>query len=87
MEPKTSLLKASVNKYMIHFTKYAENKFEILNKYKVYFTRETIEDVVLRPDKIKKTGKNLFYQKDDIMVVLKKEKDILKIITFYPIKN
>lgn len=72
---------------MIHFTKYAENKFEILNKYKVYFTREMIEDVVLRPDKIKKTGKNFFYQKDDIKVVIKKDKDILKIITFYPIKN
>ena len=59
---------------MIYFTKYAENKFEILNKYKVFFTREMVEDVVLKPDKIKKMGKNYFYQKDDIKVVLKKKR-------------
>lgn len=72
---------------MIFFTKYAENKFDILNKYKVFLTREMVEDVILKPDKIKKSGKHYFYQKDDIKVVIKKDKDILRVITFYPIKN
>ena len=42
---------------MIYFTKYANDKFDILNKYKVYFTKEQIEDTVKLPDKISKKGK------------------------------
>ncbi len=72
---------------MLYFTKYAENKFEILNKHKVFFTREQIEDAVCAPDKIGKKGKLLTAQKEGIKVIYKKEADILKIITFYPIRN
>jgi hypothetical protein len=71
---------------MFYFTKYAEQKFDILNKHKVYFTREQIEDTVGAPDKISKKGKLLIAQKEDIKVVYKKDEDILKIITFFPIK-
>ena len=31
---------------MTYYTKYAEKKFDILNKYKVYFTREQVEDTI-----------------------------------------
>ena len=72
---------------MIYFTKYAEQKFDILNKHKVFFTREQIEDVLLLPDKIRKKNKYLSAQKDNIKVVYKKNSGIIKVITFYPIKK
>ncbi|MDD4271446.1 MAG: hypothetical protein PHF50_01435 [Patescibacteria group bacterium] len=71
---------------MLYFTKYAETKFDLLNKHKVYFTREQIEDAVGAPDKAGKKGKFLTAQKEDIKVIYKKEADVLKIITFFPIK-
>ncbi len=72
---------------MLYFTKYAENKFTTLNKHKVYFTREQIEDAVNVPDQ---TSKKSIYQishKENIGVIYTKESDTVKIITFYPIKN
>lgn len=71
---------------MIYFTKYSEQKFDILNKHKVFFRKEQIEDVILSPDNITKKGKYFFTQKDGIRAVYKKEGDVIKIITFYPIK-
>ena len=71
---------------MIYFTKYAEKKFDILNKYKVFYTREQIEDVVRETDKIGKKGKYQTATKDNIKVVFQKESGAIKIITFYPIK-
>ena len=72
---------------MIHFTKYADKKFDILNKHKVFFTREIIEDVVNLPDKTKKKGKYQTALKDDIKVVFKQENGITRILTFFPIKT
>lgn len=71
---------------MFYFTKYAEQKFDILNKHKVFFTREQIEDVVNAPDKTGKKGKLMTAQKDNIKIIYKKDEEIIKIITFYPIK-
>ena len=71
---------------MLYFTKYAENKFDILNKYKVYITREQVENTVNLPDKISKKGKCLAARKENVKVVYKKENGMIKIITFYPIK-
>ena len=70
---------------MIHYTKYAEQKFDILNKYKVYFTREQVEDAVKSPDKIEKKGKYLGARKDDVKVVYRKEGGTVKVVTFYPV--
>lgn len=75
-----------INKNMIYFTKYAESKFDILNKHKVYFTKEQIEYVVNLPDKISKKGKYLAARKDDIKAVYQKEGEIIKVVTFYPVK-
>ena len=72
---------------MIYFTKYAEKKFEILNKYKVFFTREQIKDVLKSPDKINKKSNFLSAKKDKVKVVFKKENGITKVITFYPVKK
>ncbi|MDO8668472.1 MAG: hypothetical protein Q7K35_05300 [bacterium] len=71
---------------MLYFTKYAENKFEILNKHKVFFTREQVEDAVAAPEKQSKKGKLLTAQKEGMKVIYKKDGDILKIITFFPVK-
>ena len=71
---------------MLYFTKYAENKFDILNKYKVYITREQVENTINLPDKINKKGKYLAARKENIKVVYKKENGMMKIITFYPVK-
>ena len=71
---------------MIYFTKYAEQKFNILNKHKVYFTREQIEDVVKLPDKISKKGKYLAARKDNVKTIYKKENGVIRVITFFPVK-
>lgn len=71
---------------MLYFTKYAETKFDILNKHKVFFTREQVEDAVGTPDKTGKKGKLLTAQKEGLKVIYKKEGEMIKIITFYPVK-
>lgn len=72
---------------MIHFTKYAEKKFDILNKYKVFFTKEQIEDVVLDTDNQGEKDGYLFGEKEGIKVLYKKESEIIKIHTFFPVKT
>ena len=71
---------------MFYFTKYAEQKFDILNKHKIFFTREQVEDTIALPDKTGRKGKLLTAQKQGVKVIYKKEGNILKIMTFYPIK-
>ena len=71
---------------MLYFTKYAENKFDILNKHKVFITKEQVEGVVSLPDKTRRKGKNYFSTREGVEVIWKKEADIIKILTFYPIK-
>lgn len=71
---------------MIYFTKYAEKKFDILNKYKVYFTKEQIEDTIKLPDKLEKKGKYFGARKDEIKVVYRKDNGVVRVVTFYPVK-
>ncbi|MBU1729980.1 hypothetical protein KJ557_00235 [Patescibacteria group bacterium] len=69
---------------MLYFTKYAEQKFDILNKHKVFFTREQIEDTINTPDKAGKKNNHLTAEKEGVKVVYKKDGEIIKIITFFP---
>jgi predicted HTH transcriptional regulator len=71
---------------MIYFTKYAEQKFDILNRHKVYITREDVVDAINSPDKTEKRGKYLFAVKENVKVVYKNEGEVKKIYTFYPVK-
>lgn len=71
---------------MIYFTKYAEQKFDILNKHKIYFTKEQIEDTLKLPDKTGKKGEYLTARKDEIKVIYQKTDGVTRIITFYPVK-
>ncbi|MFH1326114.1 MAG: hypothetical protein ABIH48_01445 [Candidatus Falkowbacteria bacterium] len=71
---------------MLYFTKYASKKFEILNQHKVFITKEQVEDAINLPAKSSKKGKYLLAEKEGIKVILKKENNINKVITFYPTK-
>jgi len=68
------------------FLNHAEKKFDILNKYKVFYTREEIKEVVINPDSIDKKYKFISAKKNNIKVLYKIEGGKKKIITFYPIK-
>ncbi len=70
---------------MLYFTNYANQKFEILNKYKVFITKEEIEELVKKPDTTVKKGKYIFLEKNNIKAIIKKENNLTKLITFYPI--
>ena len=71
---------------MIYFTKYADQKFDILNKHKVYFTKEQIEDALKFADKTGKKGNYLTALKDEIKVIYQKTNGVIRVITFYPVK-
>lgn len=71
---------------MIYFTNYANKKFDILNDYKVFITKEQVEDVAQYPEQTIKKGKYLFATKDNICAVLMKTHGAFHVITFYPIK-
>ncbi len=70
---------------MTYFTKYAEKKFDILNKHKVYITREQVEDCLAEKN-LERKGKYYLAKKDGIGVVFDKQGGKIRIITFYPIK-
>lgn len=70
-----------------HFTKYSEKKFEILNRHKVYFTKEQVMDVVSSPDSTGMVGKCHSAEKDGVKVLYKTSGgNVARIITFYPVK-
>lgn len=72
---------------MFYYTKYAEQKFDTLNRHKVFFTREQIENVISSPEKIKNKDKYINAEKEGIKVIYQQENELIKIITFYPTKN
>lgn len=71
---------------MTHFTKYAEQKFDILNKYNIFYTREQIEDVINTPNKVGKKDKYTTAEKDGIRVIYEKGDGVDRVITFFPVK-
>jgi hypothetical protein len=72
---------------MITYTSYAEQKFEILNRHKVYITREQIADAILVPDKLNLKDKHACAHKDGVGVVYRKDGEFIRVLTFYPIRN
>ena len=75
---------------MIHFTKHALEKFEILRKHKVYVFRADIIKAVQNPDLIDDSRRPLRIAQRDfdntrvLRVVYKEESGVKVIITFYP---
>lgn len=72
---------------MIHFTSYSNQKFDILNKHKVFIRKEQVEEAVLMPDKIVEQGEYIGACKEGLKVIYQRQDDIIRIITFFPIKN
>ena len=76
---------------MIFFTAYAHRKFLILERHGVIVCREEVAFVVGSPDAADDTKKPLIFARkklDDgriLCAVYKKEEEIRKIITFYPV--
>ncbi|MDA3840044.1 MAG: hypothetical protein PF572_03055 [Patescibacteria group bacterium] len=68
------------------FSKYSEQKFDILNKYKVFYTREDIEEVVNNPERTGEKNELISAEKNNIKVLYKIEMGKKKIVTFYPVK-
>jgi len=66
------------------FTQYANDKFELLNQFRVFITKEQVIEAINLPETVAKKGKYLIYKKDRVVVIIKKEGGINKIITFYP---
>ncbi len=72
---------------MFYYTKYAEQKFDTLNRHKVFFTREQIGNVIGSPEKIQNKDKYISAEKEGIKVIYLQENEVIKIITFYPTKE
>ena len=76
---------------MNYYTKYAEKKFDILRDHKFTLTKEEVDDIIKKPEKLNKDKECYFAQGQyaggrGIEVVFKKEDNTKKVITFYPIK-
>lgn len=75
---------------MILFTKHARDKFEILKRHKFPISEEQVIATVAAPDLIDYSRSPLLIAQRKIdkvhvlRVVYKQEKEIIKIITFYP---
>lgn len=70
----------------MQLSSYAQSKFDLLNKHKVFIRQEQIEEAVALPDTVKKRGKFYFAKRDGIGVIYVLENEVKKVITFYPIK-
>ena len=70
---------------MIYFTKYAEEKFDILNAHKVFIRKEEVERTIDAPDTLSKMNGLFAAQRSKIKVIYQKESNIKKVITFYPV--
>lgn len=71
---------------MIYYTKYAEQKFDILNKHKLFYTKEQIEEVLADPEKTAKKDNFLSAERDGVRVLYTRHAGTVKVATFYPIK-
>ena len=82
-----------MSKIEIIYTSHAENKFEILKRYGVTYTKTQIEDVLLHPDTVKgpKKGRMIAQKTVSkthlIRIIYEKRDNILKVITFYPARR
>lgn len=75
---------------MIHFTKHALEKFEILRQHSFVVSKGDVESTVIKPDTIDnsqhplKIAQRVFDKTRVLRVVYKEVNDTMVIITFYP---
>lgn len=75
---------------IMHFTKYANDKFDILKRHGFVVSKSQVEDALKNPDIVDESRAPLCFaqksidEKRVLKVVYKKEAGVIKIITFYP---
>jgi hypothetical protein len=72
---------------MVYFTKYAEMKFEILNRHRVFYTKELVEETILGPDKAGRKNGFLTAEKEGLKVIYKEDNGCKRVITFFPVNE
>lgn len=78
---------------MIYFTKYAEQKFLLLRKHGFGVTKAQVIKITTRPETVSKSRFSFYVSEGELnksynlRVILKKEDELEKIITFYPVKH
>lgn len=78
---------------IVHFTKYANDKFDILKRHGFVVSKSQVEDALKNPDVVDESRAPLYFaqksidEKRVLKVVYKKESEAVKIITFYPCVN
>ncbi len=76
---------------MIFFTAYAHKKFVMLERHGVLVSREEVTATAESPDAVDDTRKPLIFARKKLRdertmcVVYKKEEELKRIITFYPL--
>ncbi|MGC8981521.1 MAG: DUF4258 domain-containing protein [Minisyncoccia bacterium] len=77
----------------IRYTKHAKEKFKILKEQGFIVKRNLVEEILKSPELIDYSQYPLFIAQKSIdenhilRVVFKKENDIIKVITFYPMRK
>lgn len=77
---------------MIHFTRYANSKFTVLEEHAFFVSRDTVIDTVENPEEVDESKAPLYSAQKTtdgrhLKVVYKKEGGVAKIITFYPFRK
>ena len=74
----------------VYFTKHAEEKFDILKKYRVFVSKKRVENIIKTPNVIDHSRHPLLIAQGNLdpthvlKVVYRKEGDTSIILTFYP---
>lgn len=78
---------------MIYFTRYAHNKFGMLERHGFSVAREFVVGAIQLPDIVDESRRPLFaYQKNikkqiALRVICRKEGDAARVVTFYPVRR
>ncbi|MEM2955669.1 MAG: hypothetical protein QXM25_03020 [Nitrososphaerales archaeon] len=77
----------------IVYTKHSKNKFGLLKTHGFRITKEQVKEAILNPESVTLSIKGRFIaqrrlnETHVIRVIYSKEKDIIKVITFYPARR
>ncbi len=78
---------------MIYFTRYAHNKFGVLERHGFAVTRECVVGAVELPDAVDESRRPLFIfqkkidERTALRAVCRKEDGAVRVITFYPVRH
>ncbi len=77
----------------IVYTKHSRNKFRLFKAHGLRITKEQVEEALLKPESVtlgvkgRLIAQGRLNETHVIRVIYSKEKDIIKVITFYPARR